>query len=107
MILTSTEGLEIGDVLLVAVELTDKATGGDFWWKTFRVVVDHPVGSYVRVMTLKMHPDPEKDFRDIYIGELGDGGRRQIVELVPKDHWPQGVIAMHTKHIHTGHIKLT
>lgn len=106
MILTSTEGLVPGDVLLVSVELSDKTTGADFWWKTFRVVVDHPIGAYVRVMTLKLHPDPDKDFRDIYIGE-GDGGRRQVVEQVFPEQWPQGVVAMHMKHVHTGLIKLT
>lgn len=100
--LTTTRDLKVGDVLVVARQLADKRTGDPFWWKSFRVVLKPPINRrIVHVMTLKMHPEPDKDFWDV---DLTDD--KNVVTLLPEDMQPQGVIAMRMKHILSGLIKL-
>lgn len=105
--LKTTEGLRLGDVVQIAVQLEDKITGQPFWWRRFACVVwlpaFSPVGSMrtrFRALTLKMRPD-EKDLREISLAE-----ERQVVTWLPEDRWPQGVTAMRMKLITQGVIKL-
>ena len=96
----TTEGLQPGDVVTCAVQLTDKTNGAPFWWTTFRCVLDLPPSKrYVRLLTLKMHPDVDKDVREVDID-------KDVVCKLEPDQWPQGVIAMRMKHITKGLIKL-
>lgn len=100
--LTTTEGLKPGDVCVVAVKMRDRTTGGDYWWKRFVVVAQNDTrGRHFSALTLKMHPDKEKDRRIIDIQETNN-----IVTFLPEDQWPQGVVAMRMKAIMTGLIKL-
>lgn len=97
--LMTSAGLEIGDVVQVAVELTDKQTGSPFWWKTFRVVTGIANARWVSVLTLKMHPDFERDHREIDI-------EKDVVTFLPEPKWPQGVAAMHMKLLAQGKIEV-
>lgn len=107
--LETTEDLRIGDVVQVAVQLTDKQTGQPYWWKRFACVTELPNsrarqagrGRTFRALTLKMQIDPGKDHRVIDLTE-----DRQVVTKIPEDRWPQGVIAMRMKWIHRGLIPL-
>ena len=105
MPITDAASLRAGDVVQIAVKLTDKQTGMPFWWKRFACVVGVPRSGYKRTLiyalTLKMQIDMEKDLREI---DLEDD--KQIVTYLPEDQWPQGVIAMRMKAITLGHIKL-
>jgi hypothetical protein len=96
--LTSTEGLEIGDVLQVAVRLIGKHDGQPYWWKTFRCVLELTFPGYARLLILKMHPDPDKDIRDELINLTPD---RVFVKL-EEHELPQGVLAMRMKHTSLG-----
>lgn len=106
-ILKNTNSIKVGDVLLVSKQLTDKTTGQPYWWKTFRVVVSvMPVrrggdGCFADLLILKMHPDLDKDLRTIDFTEEG-----LVVQELPEDQHPQGVIAMRMKMIHKGIVKL-
>lgn len=106
--ITDSSVLKVGDVVQIAVQLRDKATGQPFWWKRFACVGWAPRSSLVgghrtlfRALTLKMHVDMTKDYREI---DLDD--EKQVVTLLPEDKWPQGVVAMRMKAITLGHIKL-
>lgn len=99
--ITDARDLKFGDVVQVAVELTDKQTGKRFWWRRFCVVTEKAQGwanKSVMTMTLKMNPEP-KDFRVIELEDV-------VVTLVPERQWPQGVSAMYMKHLATGLIKV-
>lgn len=99
--LTTTRGLKAGDVLQVAVQLTDKQTGQPYWWRRFVCVMAGPRSSNTfRALTLKMHPD-EKDLREL---DLRDD--KQVVTQVPETSWPQGVVAMRMKLLMNRTIKL-
>ena len=100
--LSDTIGLKPGDVVLVARELKDKATGQPFWWRSFRAVLAVSTVKHMTVLTLKMHPDPEKDVWEI---DFRDDVRQVVTKLEPCD-WPIGVVSMRLKAIHQGHIKL-
>lgn len=96
--LTSADGLEIGDVLLCAVKLVGKHDGKDYWWKTFRAVLDTSPPFYARLLILKMHPDPDKDIRDERINFTHD----RVFTKIEEHEMPQGVLAMRMKHVSTG-----
>lgn len=100
--LTSTRGLAIGDVLLVAVRLIGKSDGQPYWWKTFRCVLDVESATMARLMILKMHPDPDKDIRDEAIVFTPE----RVFTKVEEHEMPQGVLAMRMKHISLGLIQL-
>lgn len=92
--------LEPGDVVTVAV-LMNAGTRDERWWTRFACVLEKPVWSDedVLVLSLKMHIDPEKDVRRVRL-------QKDVVIKLPEDQWPQGVIAMRTKHIMLGNINL-
>ena len=104
--LQDTTVLKLGDVVQIAVRLSDKITGERFWWKRFACVVQLPKpfkwgwATRFYALTLKMHPT-QADLREI---DLDD--ENQVVMLLPEHMWPQGVVAMRMKHIHLGNIKL-
>lgn len=106
--LQTTEDLNLGDVVQIAVQLTVKQTGQPYWWKRFACVTHLPAVSWIRdnvtvfrALTLKMQIDVAKDLRIIDLNE-----KRQVVTKIPEDRWPQGVIAMRMKWIHRGLIPL-
>jgi hypothetical protein len=109
--LTDTENLKLGDVVQISVQLKDKETGNPFWWRRFACVVKLRRGArngrthstMFWALTLKMHPDMERDLREI---DLTEELHRQVVTTVPEDRWPQGVVAMRMKLIATGKIQL-
>lgn len=87
--LLTTEPLRVGDIVQVAVELTDKVTGAPFWWRRFAAVMRKPRNrQFVEVLTLKLKPDMVKDLREI------DLAKDVVTKL---DVIPQGVAAMHVK----------
>lgn len=100
--LTSTEGLEVGQVVIVAKKLRSKQGGEEYWWKTFRVITK--VGSWmIETLILKMVIDPDKDKINIMIGRTNSD---EIVTLLNDREIPQGPSAMLMKHIALGTIKL-
>lgn len=103
MIVTDLSQINVGDVVQVSVQLRDRQTGNDFWWKRFACVltVGKPWRQEFTALTLKMQIDPDKDVRIISLDD-----EKQVVELLPEDKWPQGVIAMRMKWITKGVIKL-
>lgn len=110
--LTSTEGLRVGMVVQIAVEMSDKISGQPYWWKRFAAVTEVQGSRYFTALTLKMNPDPDKDLRTIRVSpRAGDpdlprrGERREIVTILPEP-WPQGVAAMHMKLAAQGVISL-
>lgn len=96
--LTDTTVLKLGDVVQIAVQLTDRQTGQPYWWRRFAAVVElGPIsrtrrGRYFCALTLKLHPDIDKDRRRIDLKE-----ENQIVTLVPEERWPDGVVAIRMK----------
>ena len=99
--LTTAENLKVGDVVQIAVQLRDKTTGQDFWWKRFAAVVRHNNSKHFEALTLKMHVDMDKDLRIIDLRS-----DKQVVTWLPPEQWPQGVSAMHMKLVATGRLKL-
>lgn len=104
--LKDTSTLTAGDVVQISVKLQDKITGQDFWWKRFCVVTHVPSGKWgswdqFNALTLKMHPDFDKDLRGI---DLEDANT--IVTKLEPDRWPQGVIAMRMKALALGWVKI-
>lgn len=106
--LRTTEGLRAGDVLQVAIQLTDKMNGQPFWWKRFVCVIRVYNRRRFKAFTLKMKPNLSDDGFDSDIREidLSERMEQQVVTLVPERIQPQGVIAMRMKAIHMGWIKL-
>jgi len=102
-LLSSTEGLKPGDVVQIATKLTDKVTGKDFWWRRFCAVTKVRSRWRIEVLHLKMHPDLDKDLRDINLNEALDA---QVVTLLPPERMPQGVTAMLMKALHKGWVKI-
>lgn len=110
--LKDTSTLTAGDVVQIAVKLQDKITGQDFWWKRFAVVVSKHVG-FARpgqghrllrrftALTLKMHPDFDKDLREIDLSE-----EDVIVTKLEPERYPQGVVAMRLKALALGWVKI-
>ena len=97
--ITDARTLKPGDVVMVAVELRDRRTGGTYWWKRFCAVLAKPTTRLnAVVVTLKQEID-DKDVRDIRFD-------KDVVTLVEESAWPQGVIAMRMKWIMKGLIKL-
>lgn len=97
----TTEGLRIGDVLKCSKQLKSRDTGEEYWWTSFRVVIASPWNRLVFItLILKMNPDPDKDVREERIDD------KFVAELLEPDEWPQGVVAMRTKHVMTGLIRL-
>lgn len=115
--LSDTEGLQLGDVVQIAVQLTDKQTGQPFWWKRFACVVslelvaqrsgfqtgpNKPIRRrQFGAVTLKLHPDPDKDWRKISLEDPAN-----VVTYLPPESWPQGVVAMRMKLIALGTIEI-
>ena len=110
-IIRDTDMCKPGDVLLVAIQLTDKQTGQPFWWKSFRCVMRVTSSRFATLLHLKMHPDLDKDVREVDFHEgagnhMGEGVR-QVIEWLPEEAWPQGVVAMRMKQIALGVLDLT
>lgn len=95
--LVTTEGLKVGDVVQIAVQLQDKMTGEAFWWKRFAVITRLPRAHlrhrmhYFMALTLKMHPDLETDLREINL-VTDEKSRPQVVTKL-EEPYPQGVSA--------------
>ncbi len=107
--MVSTEGLKVGDVVQIAVQLLDRDTQKPFWWKRFAVVMSIPrrlgrPSHRFQALTLKMHPDLDADLREVEFGTDANA-RPQVVTKLPEP-WPQGVAAMHMKLLAQGIIKL-
>lgn len=97
----TTEGLKVGDVLKCSKQLKSRDTGEDYWWTNFRVVMAPPWSPKIfATLILKMNPDLDKDVREERIDD------KFVTEFLEPEEWPQGVVAMRTKHIMTGLIKL-
>ena len=90
--MTSNDGLKVGDVVQIAVMLQDKTTGQSFWWKRFAVVTRLLGRRHFEALTLKMHPDMDKDVRMVSFA-TDDKERPQVVTRL-REPWPQGVAAM-------------
>lgn len=101
--LRTTEGLHPGDVVQIAVQLEDRQTGGTFWWKRFAAVVQVHNRRRFMALTLKLHPDPDKDLREV---DLSERMEQQVVTILPERIWPQGVAACHMKALAKGWIKI-
>ena len=107
--ITTTASLKLGDVVQIAVQLQDKSSGRPFWWRRFACVTRLPiktraltgVNPIFEALTLKLHPDEDKDRRHI---DLTD--ENQVVTIVPEASWPQGVVAIRMKLIMQGKIRL-
>ncbi len=110
--LKDTSTLAAGDVVQIAVKLKDKMTGQDFWWKRFAVVVTKHIGfsrpgqerrplRQFTALTLKMHPDFDKDLREIDLSE-----EDTIVTKLEPERYPQGVIAIRMKYLALGYVKI-
>lgn len=99
--ITSAYDLKPGDVTVIDVTITDRATGQDRNWRRYACVLRTTGKLLIVVMTLKLHPEP-KDHRTINL--RSDDER---VYLLPEDKWPSGVVAMRMKHIAKGVIKLS
>ncbi len=97
--LTNTDGLKPGDVVQYALELTKQ--GQPFWFTRFAAVVSIESTKRLTVLTLVLHPDPKFEPRRMHLGTTG-----VVVTFLPEEQWPQGVVAMRMKHIHTGLLKL-
>lgn len=94
--------LRAGDVVLVSLKLTDKRTGDDFWWKSFRVVTEViPRLQMIETTVLRMVIDPDKDERRIVIDDFGT-----VVVKLEEHQIPQGVSAMLMKALARGTIKI-
>lgn len=94
----STEGLTEGDVLLVAVQLSDKVSGAPFWWRRFCVVLRISNSTWATLMTLKMTIDPDRDVREVDF-------TKDVITVVDEHQMPQGVAAMYMKHLTLGKFK--
>lgn len=101
--LVTTEGLRPGDVVQIAVQLTDRATGSPFWWKRFACVVKVHNRRRFDALTLRMRPDLDKDLREV---DLAERMEQQVVTLLPERVYPQGVSAMKMKALALGWVKL-
>lgn len=99
--ITDARDLKVGDVVTVAQHIQGKFGENDYWWKSFRVVVDPPMRRSVMLMILKMRPDPAKDWRLVDVSD-----DRFVITKLDESAWPQGVSAMYMKHLATGLIKL-
>lgn len=106
--ITSNADLEVGMVVQIAVRLCDKRTGDPYWWKRFAAVTAIPDADsrwhsrhHLEATTLKLHFDPDKDVRTIDLRAFD-----QVVTILPKDRWPQGVSALWMKLVTLGHIKI-
>lgn len=93
--------LKPGDVVVVDVTITDRATGQDRIWRRYACVIKTTGKHFVGVLTLKLKPEA-KDYRDIHLTR-----GNEVVYLMPEDKWPQGVVAMRMKLIAQGKIKLS
>ena len=102
--MTSNDGLKVGDVVEIAVMLQDKTTGQSFWWKRFAVDTRLVGKRILEALTLKMHPDMDKDLRMVSYA-LDDKERPQVVTRL-REPWPQGVAAMHMKLLAQGVIRI-
>ncbi len=103
-IITSARDLVVGDVLFIARKIVPRDGRDPFWWRAYWIVERVLNMTYVEVMLLKMHPDPEKDHRTFGLGDTPD---EQIIQYLHPDEYPQGVQAMRIKHIQQGRIKLS
>ena len=99
--LSSTEGLRLGDVVQVSKLLRSKTDGHEYWWRSFRCVTRVTGKRSAQLLILKMHPDLDRDLYEVDFQE-----RDQVIIKLPEESWPQGVIAIRTKHIMRGLIKL-
>lgn len=87
----TTERLKVGTVVQISVELEDKQTGAPYWWKRFAVVTRLAGTFSFEALTLKLHPDIEKDTRVMFLRPTAED-RREVVTILPEP-WPQGVTA--------------
>ncbi len=104
--LTCVDGLAVGDVAMVAKQLTSKVHPYDtYWWRTFRVVLAPEWGGsirgrYLRSIIAKLNPDLDKDIRTEELGPTF------VVTRLEQHQYPQGVAAMLVKLIHLGTVQL-
>lgn len=107
--LTSTERLEVGDVVQVATKLTERDTGREYWWRRFVVVTEvSGWGSGFMGLHLKLDPDMERDHRRFWLQSDPDDAldKPQVVTWLPPERWPQGINAIYMKLLTKGLFKL-
>jgi hypothetical protein len=98
--MASNDGLRVGDVVQIAVQLTG-TDGSTFWWKRFAVVTKLIGRRAFEALNLKMHPNLNRDdwkacdHREIHYA-TDERDRPQVVTKL-REPWPQGVAAMHMK----------
>lgn len=97
--ITDARTLRGGDVVTVAVQLRDRKTGNQFWWKRFACVTDtkRTRRQHAMLLTLKPNVDLDKDLRVVDFD-------RDIVKKLEEHEVPQGAVAMRMKYITLGAI---
>ena len=93
--LLTTEGVTPGTIVMVSVELTDRTTGAPFWWRRFAAVDSVVNIRFARLVTMKLHHDPDKDVRDVDF-------TKDVVVPVLEHQMPPGIAAIHVKMLHKG-----
>ena len=107
--MVSNEGLKVGDVVQIAVQLVDDH-GRPYWWRRFAVVRRLIGNRAFESVNLKMNPNLDQndwrqcDVRTIHYGT--DAKERPQVVTKLREPWPQGVAAMHMKYVTLGIIAL-
>jgi hypothetical protein len=107
-IIRSPVGLVAGDVLYIS-KLVRRGSPDEYWWRAYWIVKEtrpnrrQPFAGCVECMVLKMHPDPDKDHQVI---DFNEPLEHQVVQYLRPEDYPQGVAAMHMKHVLMGTIKL-
>jgi hypothetical protein len=99
--LQTTEGLKPGDVVTYSLRIKPKSGEEPYWMTRFAAVVAVRGLRRLEVLTLVLHPDPKWEPRVLTLRSDDT-----TVTFLPEDRWPQGVVAMRMKHIHTGRIRL-
>lgn len=91
--------LSVGDVVRVDVTMKDRDTGKPYIWSRFACVTHVISRRAVEVLNLKLKPTTEKDTRIVRVGNEG-------IYRYAESKWPDGIVAIRMKLIHTGWIKL-
>jgi hypothetical protein len=100
-LLTSADGLQVGDVVMTTWHLKDKTTGRPFTWRWFGVVMRVARSYTIEVWRLGAPKGAEEELTI----RLRDG--RITAYYLPEAEWPDGVWALRTKLILEGRIDIT
>lgn len=102
-VLRSTNTLARGDVVQLAIYIPKPKNGDPFWWKSFAAVT-RVRGSYdFECLRLRIDIDPRMDTVRVDLTAPLD---ELVVTKIEPESWPPGVVAMRTKAIMLGQVKL-